>query len=84
MSKRGKIVRNIPLVLVTVVAGLAVKSAIDYKAERDDLIDNSGNMIEVPEEVMIKVEEGKALVYWIDDENKKRFLTTENSLIKNL
>lgn len=78
-----KIVRHIPFVLAVVTAGLAVKSAVDYKNELDR-INNSNTLLEVPPELMIKVEDGKALVYWIDEQDENRFLITENSLIKNL
>lgn len=79
-----KIVRHIPFVLAVVTAGLAIKSAVDYKNELDRVLEGMENTLAVPPEVMIKVEDGKALVYWVDEKGDDRFLTTENSLVKNL
>jgi hypothetical protein len=84
LSKRNRIVRNIPLVLVTIVAGLAVKSAVNYKTELDVVLEDTGDAIKIPPEIMIQVEDGKALIYWIDDKGETHFLTTTNSIVKNL
>lgn len=80
----NKFIRNIPLIAAVVTAGLAVKSAIDYKTELDRLNEGTENMLVVPPELMIKVEDGKALVYWVDDKGLDRFVTTENSIVKDL
>jgi hypothetical protein len=85
MKKRGKIVRNIPLVLAVTGLGFAVKAIMD----RDDEIDRLQNAtdtiaVEVPPEIKHQINQGKTLIYWVDDDGKKHYSTTENSLVKNL
>lgn len=79
-----KILHRISLILAIITTGLSVKAAVDYKNELDRVLDESENTISVPPEIMLKVEEGNTLVYWIDRSGKKHYRTTENDLVGNL
>lgn len=76
MSKRGKIVRNIPLALMTVVAGIAVKSAIDCKEEYDNILERTDDMLAVPEGLMDEVRSGNTLMVWTDKNGMVQFQTS--------
>lgn len=79
-----KILRRLLYVLAVVTTGVSVKAALDYRYALSELEEEGTDTIRVPRDVMQKLDEGLALVHWVDNHGEKHYVTTENSLIKNL